>query len=303
MWGYMQLTQAELWQWLAQARPLTSHGQLPTYVPCLATVDPEVCAVCVQFNSQSAIEAGEIEHRLALMSLMKPFLLLFVLEQLGADAVFRHVGMRPSDQPFHSLTQLTADGAFPRNPMINSGAMVLADLLPGETAFQRCDSLRQWLNQQAGCQLQLDQRVLASVRSLPNESNQALGALLQKAGRIQQIERVLDTYNHLCCLSGTVQELGRLGLLLSSTASTIQQHTQRIVNALMLTCGLYEASGEIAVRIGLPIKSGVSGGLLAIMPRQGAIAIYSPAINAAGNSVAGLFLLEKIAQHLDLSVF
>jgi glutaminase len=117
------------------------------------------------------------------------------------------------------------------------------------------------------------------------------------------MERVLDTYNHLCCLAGTVQELAQLGLLLSRTASAIQRHTQQIVNALMLTCGLYEASGEVAVRIGLPIKSGVSGGLLAIVPRQGAIAIYSPAINAAGNSVAGLFLLEKIVHHLDLSIF
>jgi glutaminase len=299
----MQLTQAELLPWLAEARHQTGQGQLPAYVPCLAAVDPEACAVCVQFNTQPPLWAGDIEHSFALMSLIKPFLLLFVLERLGVDAVFRRVGMRPSDQPFHSLTQLTADGAFPRNPMINSGAMALADLLPGENALQRCEGLRQWLNHQAGCQLQLDQRVLASVRSLPNESNRILAAILEKTGHIQQMERVLDTYNHLCCLAGTVQELAQLGLLLSRTASAIQRHTQQIVNALMLTCGLYEASGEVAVRIGLPIKSGVSGGLLAIVPRQGAIAIYSPAINAAGNSVAGLFLLEKIVHHLDLSIF
>ncbi|KAM3102572.1 glutaminase A [Phormidesmis sp. 146-12] len=300
--GLNALTQAELSTWVDQARVRTQWGRLPDYIPLLAQTDANVLAVKILAGAGQEWSAGEKKQRFALMSVIKPFVLMFLLEQSGAEEVFKYVGMEPSDQPFHSLTQLSQDRGHPRNPMLNSGAIALAARLPGRDGFSRCEQVRQWLNHSANSHLVLDRRMLESVRSLSNESNRAIAKMLAQAGKLDQVEVALDTYNHICCLSGTVEDLARLGLLLSQPGVVTQSH-QQIVNALMLTCGLYEASAQFAVKIGLPIKSGVSGALLAIVPHQGAIACYSPAIDPMGNSVAGLFLLEKLSTSLHLSVF
>jgi glutaminase len=301
--GLNALTQAELSAWVDQARVRTQWGRLPDYIPLLAQTDATVLAVKIETGVGREWSAGEKNQRFALMSVIKPFVLLFLLEQSGAEEVFKHVGMEPSDQPFHSLTQLSTDRGHPRNPMLNSGAIALAARLPGRDGFSRCERLRQWLNKSANSHLVLDRKMLESVRSLSNESNRAIAKMLAQAGKLDQVEIVLDTYNHICCLSGTVEDLARLGLLLAQPGAIVTVTNQRIVNALMLTCGLYEGSSQFAVKIGLPIKSGVSGALLAIVPHQGVIACYGPAIDLTGNSVAGLFLLEKLSNSLHLSVF
>jgi glutaminase len=120
---------------------------------------------------------------------------------------------------------------------------------------------------------------------------------------VNSIDRALDIYQHTSCISGTLDDLTQLGLLLAKPQSQIPQLDRRMVNALMLTCGLYEDSGAYAVKIGLPIKSGVSGGLLAIVPGSGAIATYSPPLDRSGNSVAGLWAIERLSDRLSLSVF
>ncbi len=285
-------------------------GRLPDYVPLLAKANPDWIAVWVQPLHGPTCAAGDVHQPFVLMSVVKPLLLVFLLEQLGQRAVFAHVGMDPSDQSFHSLSQLRADQGFPRNPMINSGAIALADLLPGRDGTSRCETFRQWLNQISGSQLVLNEPVLASVRSLPNEANRAIAHLLAESGHLRSVEAALDTYNQICCLSGTVEDLAKLGVVLAGGVgkfkpqnSPLTPQNLRIVNALMLTCGLYEFSGRFAVRVGLPTKSGVSGAMLSVVPGQGAIACYSPAIDAAGNSVAGLYLLEQLAQTLNLSIF
>ncbi len=304
----MMLTQTQLDSWIAEAQAIAHTGQIPDYIPRLAEVNRDRLAVWVQTTQEQCFSAGDPSHRFALMSVIKPFVLLFLLQQLGQKAVFHHVGQIPSDQAFHSLVQLTEDGGFPRNPMINSGAIALADLLPGIDGSVRCEALRHWLNHTSGAQLTLDEAMLASVRSVGNETNRAIAQLLKQSGYLNSIETALDTYNHICCLSGTVVDLARLGLLLAASDPSMaaDQRTgehQRTVNALMLTCGLYEASGEFAVRVGVPTKSGVSGALLAVIPRQGAIACYGPALDNTGNSVAGLWLLEKLVRSLNLSLF
>lgn len=278
-------------------------GQLPDYIPLLATVDRNKFAVQIQRLDGQTYSMGDLKRPFPLMSVIKPFALLFLLEQLGSEAVFQHVGMAPSDQPFYSLAQLTIDQGFPRNPMINSGALVLASLLPGADGATRCETMRQWLNEQAGSQLVLDAVMLASVRSLRNEVNHALASALAQTGQLDEMEVTIDTYNHICCLAGNVVDLARLGLLLAKPQRLLTPLHQQTVNTLMLTCGLYEASAEYAVRIGLPIKSGVSGALLAVVPGQGAIACYSPALDPAGNSIVGLSLVEQLSQALHLSVF
>ena len=319
------LTHAQLAPWVAQARSLTSGGRLPDYIPQLAHASAQTLAIQVQTTGGQRIVAGDSAQPFTLMSVVKPFLLLFALEQWGEAMVFRRVGTQPSDQPFHSVAQLSLDQGFPRNPMINSGAIALTAFLSGTSGESRCEMLRQWLNARAGSQLVLDEKMLHSVRSLSNETNRAIARALVEAKHLDQMEMAIDTYNHICCLSGTIADLAALGLLLvsnpvgarSSVSATrnfnenapqeasagIAARHRHIVNALMLTCGLYEDSGAFAVRVGVPIKSGVSGALLAIVPRQGAIACYSPTIDPTGTSVAGLFLVESLVQALDLSIF
>jgi glutaminase len=141
------------------------------------------------------------------------------------------------------------------------------------------------------------------VRLLGNESNRALATMLRQSGHLDDIADALDTYNHLCCLGGTVAVAAGLGALLALPQPDIAPRHQGIVTSLMLTCGLYEASGELAVRLGLPTKSGVSGLMVAVVPGAGAIACYSPPIDETGNSVAGLWLLETLAQDFGLNIF
>lgn len=287
--------------WVAEAVSLAQTGQLPHYIPQLMSVDPRSFALQILNINSQPCSAGNLSLTFPLMSTVKPFLLLYLLTHMGAESIFAKIGVEPSSFPFNSLTQLKGDRGRPRNPMINSGAITLASLLLGQDAPSRCETLRTWLNYHAGCQLYLDKLMLASVRSLPNQANQALAQELVAAGCIKTAEIALDTYNHVCCLSGTIADLACLGMLL--VQYPVWPEHCRTVKAIMTTCGLYQASGRFAVRVGLPAKSGVSGAVLAVVPRQGAIACYSPPLDPEGNSVAGLFLVEKIAQALALSIF
>lgn len=297
------LIQTTLEQWFFEARSRADGGRIPTYIPRLAAVNRRWLAVQVQLSDGQTCAIGATKQPFALMSVIKPFVLLFLLEQLGVEAVFAKVGMQPSDQPFHAIAQLSEDQGFPRNPMINSGAIALADRLLGQDGSNRCVHLYQWLNQLSGANFRLDQEMLASVRSVGNETNRTLAMMMGEAGYLTSVDLALDTYNHICCLSGTVEDLARIGMLLACPHPHIDRTHQQIVNALMLTCGLYEASGEWAVKVGVPAKSGVSGALLAVVPRLGAIASYSPALDDAGNSIASLFLLEKLTRSLNLNLF
>ncbi|MEQ8972459.1 MAG: glutaminase [Coleofasciculus sp. C1-SOL-03] len=299
--GLSALTQDQLNTLIAQAKVQCQGGQLPTYIPLLAQANPSWVAVQVQRIQGERVEAGDIRCSFPLMSVIKPFVLLFLLEQWGTEAVFSQVGMEPSDQPFNSLAQLQADRGKPRNPMINSGAIALAGRLPGKDGASRCESLRQWLNLRSQSQLVLDEAMLQSVRSLPNQRNQAIADLLATSGYLDHPEIALDTYNHICCLSGTVTDLAYLGMLLVQDNSMISSQHRCTVNDILITCGLYQASSRFAVEVGLPTKSGVSGAMLSIVPSQGAIACYSPALDEMGNSQAGLFIVQQLAQDLELN--
>jgi glutaminase len=298
-----QLTQKQLETWAKEAQRRSQLGQLPTYIPQLAQVNPQEIVVQILTLTGKSFQVGNKTLRFPLMSVIKPFLLLNRLVELGQEEVLKRVGVQPSEKPFNSLEQLQADGGWPRNPMLNSGAITLAALLPGQDADSRCNYLCSWLNQTVHCQLVLDQAILESVRSAPNPKNQRLIATLQASGYVDDPDLTLDTYNQICCLSATISDLAQLGLLLVKPPNLKWQVAGRMVKALMMTCGLYEASGQFAVDVGLPTKSGVSGAVLSIIPQQGAIACYSPPLDPEGNSVGSLFLIQKIAQSLGLSVF
>jgi len=296
----VNLSPSQLAEWVRYAKYYARSGRVPTYVGGLATAQPDWFGIKISVEGQGH-QAGETHLTVPLMSVIKPFLLFHLLEVDGED-VFKWVGIQPSEQPFNSITQLEEDEAFPRNPMLNSGAIAMASMLSGANGDLRCERLRQWLNRRAGCQLVLDESMLATVRSLPNEQNRAIASTLAEAGRLGcDAAGALDTYEQICCLSGRLDDVVALGRLLVVPKLGVAEH-QRKVLALMLTCGLYEESGPAAVQIGLPMKSGVSGLVLAALPAGGVIACYSPPLNGIGNSIGGLFMMTQLSRHLKLSL-
>ncbi|MEG4277868.1 glutaminase A [Microcoleus sp. MON1_C1] len=293
----------QLEAWAKEAINRSKSGQIAAYIPLLARADRQGFAVQIRAIDGQFLSWGSIAQTFSLMSAVKPFVLLYLLCELGEKTVFDCVGCEPSELPFNSLTQLEIDQGKPRNPMINSGAIALASLIPGQNAVARCQNLLDWLNQQANSQLFVDDLMLDSVNSMPNENNWNLALKMVESGYIQNSKIALETYNRLCCLSGTVEDLAKLGMVLVNSGDRQIGENCRTVKALMATCGLYEASGRFALRVGLPAKSGVSGAMISVIPGQGAIGFYSPPLDKDGNSVAGLFLLEQIAKTLRLSVF
>ena len=275
--------------WIGEVHLLDRKGQTPYYIPVLNRVNPEVFALQIHCLEGEILSWGDETVTFPLMSVIKPFLLLYLLNHLGEDAVFRRVGKQASSYPFNSLTQLQEDSGFPRNPLINSGAIALADLLGGETPESRCENLLLWLNKMGNCQLFLDRSVLESVHSYPNVHNQALSLELEKNGYISHRYLALETYNRICCLSGKIADLTNLGKLILAAPFG------EIILEIMTNCGLYEASQQFAIEVGFPTKSGVSGALLSILSDEGVIACYSPLLNEQGNSVLGLDLLTKLS--------
>ncbi|MFM7880652.1 MAG: glutaminase [Microcystis panniformis] len=275
--------------WIGEVHLLDRKGQTPYYIPVLNRVNPEVFALQIHCLEGEILSWGDETVTFPLMSVIKPFLLLYLLNHLGEDAVFRRVGKQASSYPFNSLTQLQEDSGFPRNPLINSGAIALADLLGGETPESRCENLLLWLNKMGNCQLFLDRSVLKSVHSYPNVHNQALSLELEKNSYISHRYLALETYNRICCLSGKIADLTNLGKLILAAPFG------KIILEIMTNCGLYEASQQSAFEVGFPTKSGVSGALLSIVSDEGVIACYSPLLNEQGNSVLGLDLLTKLS--------
>ncbi|WP_148649978.1 glutaminase [Nostoc sp. NIES-3756] len=292
-----RLEAIDLSDFVELAKAQTNRGQVINRIPRLAVADPGWFAVHICFKCRNFYSQGKISHVFPLMSVIKPLSLMYLLEHLGAEQVFQWVGIEPSDAPFNCLEQLVTDNGRPRNPMINSGAITLADKLPGKDASDRTHSLRQWLNQVAGCQLELDETMLTSVRVSRSPANVAIANYLAEKGYLENLDIAIDTYEQICCLSGTVEDLALIGKAFALEGKLSPQHRQ-IVNDVMLNCGLYQASAEYAVKIGLPMKSGIGGGLLAIVPDQGAIAAYSPALDSIGNPVGAIAFVETLVQHL-----
>ena len=286
----------DLQLWLNLAIQEAKTGKLPNYIPLLAQVDVETIAIAIQTVNENMVKgdlvmAGDIDATFPLMSVIKPFLLLYVLETFGQAEVFRIVDTKPSADPFNVIPE-----SKPENPMLNGGAIALASLL---TSYE---DLQNWLNQRAGTNLVLDLAMLDSVRSVSNRRNLAIAEQLKLLGIIKHPQQSLAIYEEICCLRGHVQDLAKIGTLLvdlpidavDKKRSPLESANIAIVLKIMTECGMYEASAEFAKEIGLPSKSSVSGAILSIVPNDCAIACYSPALDAIGNSIAGLFLLRQV---------
>lgn len=295
---------------LEQVRPLIGRGKVADYIPALAEVNPDNLGIAVCTTSGETFSAGDAEERFSIQSISKVLSLTLALTRYQESEIWQRVGKEPSGQPFNSLVQLELEQGKPRNPFINPGALVVCDLLQTRLAAPK-QRMLEVVRQLAGQpDLNYDRHVARSEFE-NSDRNAAIAYLMKSFGNFENdVITVLHTYFHYCALRMSCVELARTfayltnkGQPLDSDEPLIDARQARQINALMVTSGMYDGAGEFAYRVGMPGKSGVGGGIIAIVPGEMCIAVWSPELDAAGNSLAGTAALEKLAQRIGRSIF
>jgi glutaminase len=287
------------------------QGTVASYIPALARVDPNKFGIAVALEDGSTYSAGDAEDPFSIQSLSYVFALNLALQQLKS-ALWNHVGREPSGSPVSSIIQLEIERGRPRNPMTSPGAIVVCDQLIGRQPREEAqDALIHFLRDRSGDQaIGIDER-LAMSESQAGAFNRSLAHFIAAFGNLNNpVEEVLSLYYRHCSIAMSCRQLARAALYLafdgtdpvSRDAVTTQSRSRRI-NALMLTCGHYDNSGDFAFRVGLPGKSAVSGAILAVAPGKGTVCVWSPGLNAAGTSLVGAVALEHLVEATGWSIF
>ena len=290
------------------ALPEVGRGRPADYIPSLAAVDPSRFGMTVAACDGAVHVVGDADSRFSVQSISKVFTLSMVVG-LEDEAIWRRVSREPSGNPFNSLLQLDQEAGRPRNPFINAGALVVTDRLHALTG-DASGSLRALLATQSNTPDVGVDRAVAASELAAGHRNFALAHLLASYDNLEcPVEEVIEQYVAQCALSMSCRELAMAGLFLASdglgTDGTrlLSERQAKRVNAVMLTCGTYDSAGEFAYRVGLPAKSGVGGGIIAVVPDRGVVCVWSPGLGPSGNSAAGLAALDAFTTHSDWTVF
>jgi glutaminase len=291
-----------------EARPYAAHGRVADYIPALASVDPSRFGIALATVGGDVLGSGDFETRFSIQSVSKAFALALVLARDGEN-LWARVGREPSGNPFNSLVQLEHERGIPRNPFINAGALVVVDRMLSHTG-DAVGPLLDFLRAESGADdVAVDQEVARS-EALHGHRNAALAHFMASyENLVNPVVGVLDHYVRHCAITMSCRELARAGLFLArhgvradGTQLLTRSEAKRI-NAVLLTCGTYDAAGDFAYRVGLPGKSGVGGGILAIIPGRGSLVVWGPALDRVGNSVAGVEALDRFTTATGWSVF
>ncbi len=287
------------------------EGKLADYIPELATVDPKQFGIALVTVDGQIHAAGDAETAFSIQSISKVFTLTLALGKIG-DGLWKRVGREPSGNAFNSIVQLEQEKGKPRNPFINAGAIAVADVvLAGHLPKEAIGEIVQFIRHLADDEsIAIDQNVARS-ETQTGYRNVALANFMKAFRNLDHpVEHVLGVYFHHCAIAMSCRQLAHAGLYLASAGrnplnggSVVSASRARRINALMLMCGHYDGSGDFAYRVGLPGKSGVGGGILAIAPGKASIAVWSPGLNEVGNSQLGSAALELLAQRTGWSVF
>jgi glutaminase len=296
---------------LSDAEAYRGLGDVATYIPALAQVNPQKMAIAIALGDGSTFVAGDADEPFSIQSISKVFTLGLALGEVKA-ALWNHVGREPSGSPFNSIVQLEAEKGKPRNPLINAGAIVVCDQLIGRrSADVAMEEILGFLRERCGDDsISIDEAVAMS-ESQSGSLNRSLAHFIAAFGNLSNpVEDVLSVYFRQCSIAMSCRQIAKTALYLAFDGVDPRTGDQvmiasrsRRINSLMLTCGHYDNSGDFAFRIGLPGKSGVGGGILTIAPGVGAICVWSPGLNSAGTSLAGAVMLEKLVERTGWSVF
>jgi len=294
------------------SRKLTERGKVASYIPELAKAPSQALGIQILEGNGASASAGDCGLSFTLQSISKVFTLILALMDKGEEAVFSKVGMEPTGDNFNSMLKLElVRPGIPFNPLINAGAIAISSLIDGTSPEEKSARIRQFFRRLAGNEtLDYDLAVYRSESATAN-LNRSMGYLLKDNGVLEgNVEDVLEVYFRHCSISVTCADLARMALVLASDGiepltgeRLIPRRYVQIAKTFMVTCGMYNASGEFAIQVGLPAKSGVSGGILTMVPGKYGIGVIGPALNSKGNSIAGVHLLESISKELDWSLF
>jgi glutaminase len=288
--------------------PRLSEGRVATYIPALARVPQEQFGIALRTVDGQEAAAGSATTPFSIQSISKVFSLTLAMQLVG-DWLWERIGREPSGDPFNSLVQLEHEQGVPRNPLINAGAIAVADRLVSACPDVKSE-LRRMLSDLCGEPIRYDEEVAAS-EGATGYRNMALANFMKSFGKLDNpVATVLDVYFHQCALSMSCVQLARAASFLSADGrhpraqkEVVSERQTRRVNALMLTCGTYDAAGEFAFRIGLPCKSGVGGGIIAVLPGKLTLCVWSPGLGRSGNSLVGMLALESFVEKTGLSLF
>jgi glutaminase len=287
------------------------RGEVATYIPELAHVDPRAFGIAVIDAEGHVATGGDSDTPFSIQSISKVFTLTLALGQAG-DRLWRRVGREPSGSPFNSIIQLEFERGIPRNPFINAGAIAVTDLIlsghqPREALGEILRFMRFVADDPA---ISIDEKVAASEQRT-GYRNAALANYMKSFGVIENpVDLTLGVYFHQCAIAMSCRQLAMAGRFLahngrnpSTGFAVVNPERARRINALMLMCGHYDGSGEFAYLVGLPGKSGVGGGILAVAPGKASIAVWSPGLDASGNSRLGRIALEALTKRMGWSIF
>lgn len=283
-------------------------GQVAQYIPELKEVDPTKFGVSITYLEGETSSYGDAQEKFSIQSIAKVLSLTMAFSILGKK-LWKRVGVEPSGTAFNSLVQLEYEKGIPRNPFINSGALVIADILVSELEDPKKEFLA-FVNQLCTSNIQYSEQVAESEKSCAY-TNTALVNLMKSFGNIKNdINEVMDFYFYLCSIEMTCEELAQTFLYLANDGVnpltnqeiTTASNSKRI-NSIMQLCGFYDEAGEFAFKVGLPGKSGVGGGIVVVRPHKFSMAVWSPKLNAKGNSFYGTMFLEAFTTKIDYSIF
>ena len=284
-------------------------GEVANYIPELAFVDATNFGVHITTTNKDTFGVGNFDKKFSIQSISK-LLSLTLAYKLAGEKLWERVDVEPSGNPFNSFLQLETDLGKPRNPFINSGAIVVCDVLLSHLKNPKKDFLAFCRETANNPDLNYNEKVALSEKST-GFRNIALCNFIKSFGNIKNdVDQVIDFYFHMCSLELSCKELSQLFLFLADDYFVTQKGNKILtmsqakrVNAIMLTCGFYDESGEFAFRVGLPGKSGVGGGIVAIHPDKYCITVWSPKLNEQGNSYKGMLFLEKFTSKTASSIF
>ena len=295
----------------AEMASRTERGKVASYIPELAGIDAGQFGIAVVDAEGNLAAAGDSAVPFSIQSVSKVFTLTLALGKVG-DTLWNRVGREPSGNAFNSITQLEYEKGIPRNPFINAGAIVVADaILAGHTPKVALGEVLRFLRFIADDEdIHIDQKVARSEQDT-GFRNAALANYLRAFGNLRApVEQILGVYFHHCAIAMTCRQLALAGRYLAfggrhptAGGRVVSSQRAKRINALMLTCGHYDGSGDFAFKVGIPAKSGVGGGILAVVPGKASIAVWSPGLDAQGNSVLGSEALEILSQRMQWSVF
>ena len=294
-----------------EMRSRLDRGEVASYIPELARVDPAAFGLAVIDADGEVALGGDAETTFSIQSVSKVFTFTLALGMVG-DRLWTRVGREPSGSPFNSIVQLERERGIPRNPFINAGAIAVTDvILSNRAPRDALGEILRFIRFAAGEESIFIDKSVARSEKETGFRNAALANFMRSFNALDNpVDYVLGTYFHHCAIAMSCRQLALAGRYLahdgripSSGLNVVSAQRARRINALMLTCGHYDGSGEFAFRVGLPGKSGVGGGILAVAPGKASIAVWAPGLDPTGNSHLGRVALERLAQKTGWSIF